>query len=202
MAIIPVPAKFSFTDIPRFGLQRAGNTLRSRYTAASQRIVYPFAIWQLQGKLVDYDGHEAAKIRSFLIQLEGKKNTFRLPVPGYTKPTSGYAGPNPIAGVTASRATSMSYTGASAFVPLLNEGDYFTIGDELKMCTSSISSNGAGSGTISFQPAMRKAILSATIIIQNPTVLMHAEDDDVATWGLNAPYFHKVNFTAVEAIDI
>lgn len=204
MAIIPLPAAFSFTSVKKFALQRAGNTVRSKYTGVRQTVVYPYAIWILEATLVEYDGAQARAIRSFLAQLEGQKNSFRLPVPGHSKPTTGYAGNalvNNVAGIAA-RATSMAVDGLTASVPILNEGDYFTVNDELKICTSAIASNGAGQATISFMPAMRKAVPDNTAVtFQNPTILMHAQDDDVANWGLSPPYRHKINFDAIELVE-
>jgi hypothetical protein len=202
MAIITLPAKFSFTDVPKFGLQRMTNIIRSRYTGQGQRVVYPYAIWQLQGTLVEYDGPEAAAIRSFLVQLEGQKNSFRIPVPGVPIQTNYPQNPFSYAGIAG--ASSVDFYGAGIGT-LFKEGDYFTVNDELKMITANVVANGVGggSGTISFKPALRKSIVSGTqFTTQNPTCLMTAVDDDVATWSLKAPIRHGVKFAAIEMIDI
>lgn len=202
MAIINLPAAFSFTSIKKFALVRAGNTVRSKYTAVRQTVVYPYAIWVLEATLVEYDGAQARAIRSFLAQLEGQKNTFRLPVPGHSKPTTGYAGDCTTNGAVAARATSIAVQGLTASVPVLNEGDYFTINDELKIATSSVASNGTGQATITFMPAMRKPVATGFAVkLQNPTILMHMQDDDTASWGISAPYRHKVNFDAIEVVE-
>lgn len=204
MAIITVPTNFSFTGIPKFYLQRAGNTTRSKYTGLRSTVVWPFAVWVLEGNLVDYDGANARLIRSFLVQLEGQKNTFRLPVPGHSKPTTGYSGNclvNNVAGIAA-RATSMAVDGLTASTAILNEGDYFTVNDELKVATTSVASNASGQATLTFMPPLRKAIAdNATVTLQNPTILMHAQENDVASWGLSPPYRHKIKFEAIEAIE-
>lgn len=203
MAIISVPAKFSFTDISRFALQRASNILRSRYTGQSQRIVFPFAIWQLEGTLVDYDGAEAAAIRSFYAQLDGVKNTFRLPVPGYTKPSTGYIANRAVSIAAAARATSLTVSGGTPNAPYIGNGEYFMVQDELKLTTAPVAFNGAGQATINFKPALRKAVaVGVNVIVLNPTILMHATDDDVANWPLKPPYRHGFNFSAIEAIEI
>jgi hypothetical protein len=203
MAIITVPAKFSFTRVAKFGLLRATNVLRSRFTGQGQRIVYPFAVWQFEGTLVDYDGPEAAAIRSFFIQLEGQKNSFRLPVPGYDKPSTGYTNNAAVAVAAAARASSITMGGAGASIPFLGDGDYFTIQDELKMVTAPVALNAQGQAVVNFKPAMRKAAaINVGITLQKPTVLMHSTDDDVATWGLAAPVRHSLSLSAIEAVDI
>jgi hypothetical protein len=204
LTIISLPSAFSFTSVKRFALQRAGNTVRSKYTGVRQTVVYPYAIWVLEATLVEYDEPQAGLIRSFLVQLEGQKNGFRLPVPGYKKPTTGYTGNalvNNGAGISA-RATSMAVDGLTPSVPVLNEGDYFTVGDELKVCTVAIASNGSGQATISFMPPLRKPLANnALVTLQNPTILMHMAEDDAADWGISAPNRHKVNFDAIEVIE-
>lgn len=213
MAIIPVPAKFSFTGIPNFTLMRRGVTLPSKYTGQAQRVIFPFAVWRLEGNLLAYDGLEAGRVRSFLAQLDGIKNDFRLPVPGFTKPLTGNIsnytsygdGSAPLRGTTILQ---MAAAPAAVFgngVKILSEGDFFTIGDELKMVTADV----LGVGTdvlsnISFKPALRKAYLNGTpITFQNPTILMHAEDDDIANISLEPPVRQGVpNFAAIESVNI
>ena len=204
MAVIPVPIAFSFTAITKFSLQRATNLIRSRFTGITQVISYPFAVWYLEGSLVEYDGANAGYVRSFLAQLEGQKNTFRIPVPGYTGPSTGYALNTALVSVAmASRASSVTVNNLTASVPILAEGDYFVINDELKVATASISSDSTGSATLSFKPPSRKtAAVGANVYFQSPTIYMQAQKDDIATWGLNPPYRHPVKFAAVEAITL
>ena len=204
MAIITVPTNFSFTAISKFQLLRASNTVRSKWSGWRTTVTYPFAVWILEGTLVEYDSPNARLIRSFLTQLEGPKNTFRLFVPGHSKPTTNYAGNalvNNVAGIAAG-ATSMAIDGLTASVPILNEGDYFTVNDELKIATTSISSNASGQATLSFMPALRKSLTDNTVVtFQNPTVLLHMQDNDAANWPLSPPYRHKFKISAIEAIE-
>lgn len=204
MAIIDLPTKFAFTSVRKFGLTRAGNALRSKYTGQAQRIVYPFAVWEFEGDLVEYDGPEAAAVRAFLVQLEGQKNNFRLPVPGYAGPSTGYRGVTTGAsGPAAARARAMLMGGIAPSVAFLGMGDFFTINDELKLVTAPVASAANGSAFVNFQPALRKPVAPDTPIeIIKPTVLMHAADDDVASWGLAAPVRQSSSFSAVEAVEI
>lgn len=205
MAIIPVPAKFSFGKLPSFKLQRSSNILRSKYTGQAQVVVFPYAVWMLQGNLTEYDGLNAGSIRSFLVQLEGQKNTFRLPVPGFTRPMNGFDIDASAFNAAAARASSITMvsTPVRVSVPFLNEGDYFTVNDELKIVTSSVALNAGGIATIPFQPPLRKPVLAnAAIKLQNPTILMRAADDDVANWAVLPPIRQQANFNAIEAVEI
>lgn len=205
MALITLPTKFSFTKIGKWGLTRAGNQLRSRYTGQGQRIVYPYAVWELEGSLVDYDGPEAADIRAFLVDLEGIKHTFRMPVPGYTRPQSGYTGNALVAGAHGARVSSIVMQSNPAVYGqgFISRGDYFTVGDELKMATASVATDAFGKATVPFKPATRKPLADGAVItLQNPYCLMHAVEDDVASWGLTAPVRHGLAIAAIEAVEI
>jgi hypothetical protein len=204
MAIIALPPKFSFTGVPKFGLQRRSSKLRSKYMGAGQYVVFPYAVWMLDGNLLEYDGQDAGNMRAFLVDLEGPKHQFRLPVPGFTKPIAGWAG-NPtsrgdVGGNGAVRALSLAIQGMTG---IINKGDFFTVNDELKLITETTAPV-AGLGTISFKPGLRKAVVGGTVLnFQNPTVLMRAADDDVATISLTPPVRQGVpNFNAIEAVDI
>ena len=203
MAIIPVPAILAFTNVGKLRLRRATNILRSRYTGQAQKITYPYAVWTLEATLREYDETQAGIIRSFLVQLEGQKNEFRLPVPGYKKPTTNFGANLVTFGPTVARASSVPFSIAPANFALLNDGDYITIQDELKIVVGNVASNGAGQGVINFKPPLRKPVPTGTpIILQNPTCLMQAADDDIASWGLAPPVRQSGEFNAIEAIGI
>lgn len=201
MATIAVPARLAFNSVEALKLQRQSNTLRSYFTGKRQTIVYPFAVWFLNGKIVDSSGADAADIRSFLVQLEGQKNNFRLPIPGYTQPSTGYLANRNTTVAAAARATSLTVGGGGAGLPYLGNGDYFMIQDELKMATAPIAFNGGGTAVISFLPGLRKTVaIGVPVIVANPTILMHATADDIAKWALSKPVIHGFDFEAVEDI--
>lgn len=203
MAIIPLPARFGFSNISSFRLARASNEIRSKYTAVRQILVYPYAVWTLEADLIELDGKDAAAMRSFLIQLEGKQNKFRLPVPGYYRPSTGYTGNGQVYTSVAARANSFTMSGLTPNVPILGNGDYFTVNDELKMSTSDVASDSNGRCLVTFKSALRKPLnASVAVTLQNPTVLMHSQDDDVADWSLKPPFRQNSKFNAIEAVEL
>jgi hypothetical protein len=203
MAIIPLPTRFGFSDIPNFTLARASNEVRSKYTAVRQVLVYPYAVWMLEGSLVDLQGKDAARLRSFLVQLEGKQNKFRLPVPDYYRPSTGYLGDGLVFTNAAARAKSIQVSGLAPNTPIIGDGEYFNVGDELKMASSDIASDANGRCVIPFQPALRKtALANLAVKLQNPTILMHSQDDDVASWGIKPANRQTAKFRAIEAIEL
>ncbi len=208
MAIITVPPALRFSKVNSFTLQRATNILRSKFTGQAQRVVYPYAVWELEATLLESDGLNAGQIRSFLAQLAGQKNSFRLPVPGYSP--QHYNGKNAgystfgdgAANARASSLTLRIFGNYQAGI-VINEGDYFQIGDEIKIATVGITTLGADLSTLFFEPPLRKSYVHLTPInLKTPTILMTARDDDVASWGLGPPIRQTGKFAAIEAVEI
>lgn len=217
MALIALPPKFSFGKINKWGLLRAGNTIRSRFTGSSQRIVYPYAVWAFEGELIDYPEPEAAAIRAFLTALEGQKNTFNMPVPGWSASNANIANPNVTYGVyggssavirTNHMGLSVGGPGVIYFNPdssyfaHLKIGDYFQIGNELKIVTGNILLNAGGADQISFdfQPALRASYPHGTLLtVRNPSCVMSSIDDDAGIFSLSPPVKHSFGLKAIEA---
>ena len=201
MALITLPIDFSFSTVSKFSLERMTNTMRSRYTGQTQKVVYPYALWVFDGTLVSYDGSKAAAIRSFFSKLEGQKNCFRLPVPGYNLPASNYYANLLTSVISGARTNTVTVTGGVHSVDYLDQGDYITINDELKLVTAYCPLDASGNCVITFMPPLRKAVAVGTIIYSvNPSVLLCASDDKVANWGISPPYRHTLRLAAIEEI--
>lgn len=200
MPTIVLPEKFGFSRVERLQLTRGGLTMRSRYTGQAQRIIYPFAVWEFEGNLVDYPEDQGGReIRAFLAALEGQKNNFKLPVPGYKTPSSGYGANMAINVAAAARAMSVQVGGLPVGTTPLKAGEYITIQDELKLLTADAVVNGAGNATLTFQPPLRSAAANGTAVItQNPYVLLIASDNEAARWSLQAPVRYGFKLEAIE----
>jgi hypothetical protein len=201
LAVITLPSKVYFDKVDKLQLLRAGASLRSRYTGKRQHINFPLALWIFEGKLIPTEGIDAGEWRAFLVSLEGQKNTFRLPVPGSSKPLSGFTGNGTVgAGGVAVRAKSM-LVNATANTLILRKGDYFNVDDELKMSDNNVTTNGSGVATVSFQPGMRAAKTIGTVVkIQDPFIYLAAAADDSGTWSLEKPTRHGVKLVCAEVI--
>jgi hypothetical protein len=203
MAVITLPDKVYFDKVDKLQLLRAGVRLRSRYTGKRQAINFPFSCWVFEGTLIPMEGVDAGQWRGFLLGLDGLKNTFRLPVPGSPAPLSGYTG-NLTVGVggIAARATSLPVSGGTASALVLRRGDYFNLGDELKMAMADVTLDGSGTGTVSFQPPARAAhAAGATVKLQAPHIYLCADEADMAAWKLERPVKHGIKLICVEAIE-
>lgn len=202
MAVITIPSTAHFEAVEVFKLQRAGVTLRSRYNGRRQAVTFPFALWVLEGTLLPKVGADAGLWRSFLVQLEGQKNTFKLPVPGWAGPLSGYRGGDPdVAGPQPAGSSSIAMTGLPATTPVILEGDYFTVNDELKVATGSFSTNAGGFVTVTFKPALRRpATAGLRVHLQEPYMVMQDQEDGTG-WGLSRPVQHGIKLKLMEAFD-
>src|SRR6476661_1255535 len=193
MALITLPTKFSFGRVNKWGLDRAGNVLRSRYTGSRQAIVYPYAVWTFDGDLIDYPEPEASAIRAFITALEGVGNTFNLPVPGYNGPSGGYVGNGAVNTAAVVGANTLSVKNLPASTKVLIAGEYFMVNGELKMLTADVNTTAGGIGTFNFEPSLRAAAaVNAVVTLQAPYCTMAADDDDVGIFSISPPVRHSV----------
>jgi hypothetical protein len=200
--VIELPNYVHFESGARLTLRRGSIVLRSRYTGKRQTLVLPYALWVFEGKLVPVEGTDAADWRGFLVDLDGQANTFRLPVPGTVGPSSGYSGPEATVDGAGQSGRTINLTGITPNAVYLRRGDYITINDELKVVQANVSANALGKATVDFKPRLRKSPPNGSVTkTRNPTVLVSAQDDDVASWELNRPVRHHIALSAIEAIE-
>lgn len=201
MAVITVPANIGF-DGCKIGLLRATAEHRSPFTGKRQVVTSAFALWQFEGTVVPLQGTDAGAARSFLAELRGRANTFRLPIPAAGVPLSLYAGLQGQVSSAGVLGTSVPTSGWSPNAVVFRRGDYFNIGDELKMATADVTANGSGVATIYFEPSLRAAPAINTIIkFQDPFLYLAAQEDDIASWGLKDFNTHNMMIKATEAFE-
>lgn len=200
MALIPTPAGLYFTDVEIWN-DRVSAAMVSPYTGAQQIQKLPWDAWGFTGGLLPYDPAKAGLLKSFLMQLAGKVNTFKLPVPGSKYPISNYTGVEGLVNGAGQTGRSIITDGWAINKPIVAEGDHFNIGDELFVATSAVASNGTGQATLTFEPPM-KAIPAnnAPMKVKEPFLLLRATRDDIARWKITAPVRHAMQLEAMEAI--
>jgi hypothetical protein len=193
--VITLPASVQFNSAT-LTLVRSSVVLRSRYTGKRQVLSLPYALWTFKGAFIPMTPAEVAPWRSFLAQLEGQANTFRMPVPGVTSPVSGYADSGGTVNGSAQTGASLVTTGWAASALILKDGDYF------KVVVGDVTSSAGGAATIAFKPALRKSPTNGQpIVFNSPTVLLSATGDDVASWDLTHPVMHAIKMDCIEAVE-
>lgn len=199
--IITLPSFVGFEDA-QITLRRGSVVLRSKYTGKRQVLVLPYALWIFSGRLVPVDGTDAADWRGFLVDLDGQANKFRLPVPGVVKPSSNYSGTQGCVNGVGQSGRTLLVDGLTINALYLRRGDYFTVNDELKIVTETVSASATGTATLTFKPRLRASPPdNALIIVNNPTMMVSSDSDDAASWALTRPVQHGISISAIEAID-
>ncbi len=199
--LIPLPAFVGFEDA-QITLRRGSIVLRSKYTGKRQVLSLPYAVWVFEGRLVPVDGTDAADWRGFLVDLDGQANTFRLPVPGAVRPSSNYSGTTALVNGAGQSGRTLNLKSITPNALFLRRGDYFTVNDELKVVTETVSASAGGLATVTFKPRLRSSPANnAPVTVNNPTMLMSSDNDDAASWALTRPVQHGISISAIEAID-
>jgi len=202
--IITYPNAAGFPGFTTYDLKlvRKSFGLRSPFTGKRQVINTTYALWSFKGTYSLTDTTNAALLRSFLAQLEGQSNAFRLPIPEYSKPSTGYVGAAGLVNGSNQTGKSLVTDGWTASAAIFKQGDYFTINDELKLVTADATANGSGQLSISFEPALRASPAdNLALVINNPTVLLASNEDDAANWTLRPPILYQFELDCLECVE-
>lgn len=181
-------------------LIRKTNVSQSIFTGAEQRSENPFHLWAVSGKIPIIDGSTAAARdwRAFILELRGQVGTFNLPVPGITGPSTDYGGSQGLIKGASQLGNSIITDEWTINTLLLNRGDFFMIGGELKMCMVDISSSGIGEATIVFEPDIVFSPNDNSNVVLNDPFIKMRMTTDATSWNLNNPIIHSFSFEAVE----
>lgn len=136
-------------------LSRKTAIMRSPFTGTRQALVSPYALWVFSGKFSKQQLLNAAALRSFLVQLDGQANKFKLPIPDANSPLSGYIGNTGLVNGANQTGSSLTTDGWDISTLIFADGDYFTVNDELKQVVGYVVSDGSGNATINFKPSIR-----------------------------------------------
>ncbi len=118
------------------------------------------------GAVIEYQNMSTADkalIMSLLAKLNGQQH--RVSLPFHALDNRGAFGGTPLVAGASQTGTSINVDGCSLSITnWIREGDVFSFGDGLKICTADANSDGAGAITISFWPRIRTAPADNTAI--------------------------------------
>lgn len=201
MTVITVPSYIGFENCD-ISILRATVMLRSMLTGKRQVVASAFALWQFQGTIVSLQGVEAAAVRGFLASLRGRANTFRLPIPGVQAPQSAYSGTQGLVDTGGQLGNSIFTKSWTPSTLLLRKGDYFNLGEECKLSTEDVMSDGSGNAILTFEPPIRTSPANNSVVNYTaPYLYLSADDDEVAKWSLEDFNTHNIKLKAVEAFE-
>jgi hypothetical protein len=196
---ISMPASPGFTR-SRFGLETNTQTFESPLTKNVQRVMLGGARWTLSVTLPRMNRIQAAAWQAFLLQLEGRANTFYGFDPDAKQPRGAATG-TPLVNGAGQTGSTLNIDGCTPnVIGWLRAGDYFETGGELKMLTHDANTNGSGQTTLYFKSPLRDSPAdNATVTVQNPACEMILSDDMQAMWEANQNgIYEPITFTAVE----
>lgn len=202
--IITYPSAQGFPGFTAYTLKlmRASISLRSPYTGKRQSLNTAYALWAFKGTYSLTDTTNANLLKAFLVSLEGQANAFRLPLPEYTKPSTGYAGAAGLVNGASQTGKALITDGWTASTAIFKAGDYFNLNDELKMLTADATANGSGQVTLAFEPAIRTSPAdNLALKIVNPTILLVSNLDDTASWDLTPPILYQMALDCLECVE-
>lgn len=191
----------SLIDVPDFlayrmaaadlRLERIDFQMRSAFTRQRQVLSWPSGhMWTAQISVPYLQEPESGRMRSFLVKMKGRANSCKLPVPGYTTPSSEYAGLAGVVDGAGQVGYALETDGWTPSTLIALEGAYFTVGDQLKIATADVTSDVTGAATFNFEPPLRAPPDdNSAVVIENPYCVMSLAEGATG-WSIEAPAFN------------
>ena len=186
-----------------FSLVRNVAVSTSPFTGQDQVFQHEGEFWATQIKFPPMLKDKAATIIAFLLQLRGRRGTFKL----------GDQDRKTIQGVATGtiRVNGASQTGnqvaldgfANSTNNVFKAGDYIQINSYLYLVTEDVSADGSGEANVKIEPALRQGIETiaddATVIYTNTTTLMRL-DSNATSWSTDQVSKYGISLSATEAL--
>ncbi len=186
-----------------FSLTRAVAVTTSPFTFQTQVHQHQGEFWRTVISLPPMLRANANIWLSFLLQLRGRRGTFKI----------GDQDAKTITGVATGtiRVNGASQTGnqvaldgfANSTNNVFKAGDYIQIGSYLYMVIEDVNSNGSGEANVKIEPALRSSIETinddTTVIYSNTTTLMRLDTNELG-WQTDKVSKYGISFSASEAL--
>lgn len=194
MAVVTIH-DFPTTIIPdstEWGLVTNTQIFTSPLSGDTQTVALPGARWAATLNFSNMTPSVARSFIAFLLKLKGPAGRFRLF--DHSNPTTRGSGSTTgtypaVSGANQVGNAILTSGWTPTSLNLLLPGDYFQIGEELKMITAAAQSNSGGLSTLEFDPPIRNApadgsniIIQKPTITQKPTCVMRLIDDSQILW--------------------
>ena len=187
----------------RFSLVRTVAVSSSPFTGQDQVFQHEGEFWTTQIKFPPMLKDKAAVIIGFLLQLRGRRGTFKL----------GDQDRKTIQGVATGtiRVNGASQTGnqvaldgfANSTNNVFKAGDYIQIGSFLYMVTEDVNSNSSGEANVKIEPSLRQGIETiaddATVTYSNTTTLFRLDSNETG-WDTDQVSKYGISLSATEAL--
>ena len=186
-----------------FSLVRNVAVSTSPFTGQDQVFQHEGEFWATQIKFPPMLKDKAATIIAFLLQLRGRRGTFKL----------GDQDRKTIQGVATGtiRVNGASQTGnqvaldgfANSTNNVFKAGDYIQIGSFLYIITEDVNSNSSGEANVKIEPSLRQGIETiaddATVTYSNTTTLFRLDSNETG-WDTDQVSKYGISLSATEAL--
>ena len=187
----------------RFSLVRTVAVSSSPFTGQDQVFQHEGEFWTTQIKFPPMLKDKAAVVIAFLLQLRGRRGTFKL----------GDQDRKTIQGVATGtiRVNGASQTGnqvaldgfANSTNNVFKAGDYIQIGSYLYMVIEDVNSNSSGEANVKIEPSLRQGIETiaddATVTYSNTTTLFRLDSNETG-WDTDQVSKYGISLSATEAL--
>lgn len=182
-------------------LQANTQTFTSELNGATQTSALPGDKWTATITFTNRQGAEARTIWAFITSLRGRSGRFWFSPFDHPVP-EGAAGGLPMvkgSGQTGSELIIDGCTGNTT--GWLLAGDYFQVGNELKLITEDIDTDASGNAVLKFVPPLRTSPAdNAPIITSNPSCVMMLSDDQQARQQVQPGHIYALTMACEEAL--
>lgn len=186
----------------RWSLVSNTQSFPSPLSGAVQTTELPGARWRCQMTYDVLDEANASILQAWLMQLRGMANRaliypIQRSVPRGTISTGGVT----VSGTVAAQGNTVNLAGCGAAKTLLR-GDFFSVGNELKMITADATADGSGLITAAqFEPPVNTSagwVNAQIVTLSQPTCRM-VQEQAAAEWSVESPVFsaHELAFIEV-----
>lgn len=202
MAVLNFPAIVPKSSV--FGLRSNTMAFTSPTNRDTRTRENPGAAWfaALEFATSELRRAEIRELMAFLVQLRGMSGRFYLHDHAHPTPL-GTPGGTPLVNGAGQTGNTLNTDGWTLSTRVLEKGDYFQVGDELKMMVAAADSNALGVATLTFEPPLRVSPAdNAAIVHAQPKCVMRLASDDQAKWDTATPLRSSIVIDCVEAFTV
>lgn len=204
MTVISLPGGLSPSLVDAsFDLVRADERLEM-FGGQSKITTFTKAAWLFSFRLPGMNGHKFRHWKAVLAQLTTLSNTFYISPMEGGKPSTGYAGINPVVNGASQLGLTLNCDTLANNIAVADVGDYITVpttaGPELKILTLPANTNGSGQVTFTFEPPLKQSPADTAEIVVVGAYGEFGLEQARAGWSVDAQLTGRMQIKAVEHI--
>ena len=190
-AVIPNESTVDFTSNTQIFISPINGAIQS-LDRGGERLTFKLA----HRNLKDAD---RAVMMAFAVKLNGQQH--RVSLYNHAENNRGAFGGTPLVAGASQTGLSLNIDGCSNNITnWIREGDWFSVNDELKLCTADASSDGAGLATIAFTPRLRTSPSDNDPLTTTAGTGTFILANNAVSWTNRAGGFSDFAFSFVEDI--